>query len=55
LIAESWLVLTSSPKDAEVMFRSEGDLPSRGSYESNMMWIYRKINFPRQCSSRKLS
>jgi len=46
LVAESWFVITSSPNDAEVLFRSEGDLPSRGLHESNIMWIYRKINFP---------
>ncbi len=39
-------VVTSSPEDAERVFRAEGQYPSRGTFESSMMWIYDSIDHP---------
>ena len=32
--------------DAEIVLRSEGKYPSRGSFEDNMNWIYKKFKSP---------
>ncbi len=41
-----WVVSTRSIEDAELMFRSEGESPSRGTHEDNIMWIYENLNLP---------
>ncbi len=40
------MVSSQSIEDAETMFRSEGDFPSRGTHEDNLMWIYKNIDLP---------
>ena len=39
-------ILVSDPERTEEMFRSEGEWPSRGSFEKNIKWIHNKIKTP---------
>lgn len=42
-----WMVVTSSPEASEMVFRSEGKYPTRGSlFEDNLSWLYKKIKLP---------
>ena len=47
-----WAVCTSSPVDAETVFRSEGKYPTRGAFEDNLAWVYKKMNTPTTMSFR---
>ena len=40
------MVSIRSPHEVEKLLRAEGEYPSRGSYEVNIMWIYDKLNLP---------
>ena len=46
LAGNKWIVVTSLPESAETIFRSEGKYPSRGHFEDNLKWIYRKLKSP---------
>ena len=42
----NWMVSIRSPDEIEKLLRAEGEYPSRGPYEANVMWIYNKLNLP---------
>ena len=45
-IGNFWKVLVASPEAFETVFRAEGKLPSRGYFEDNIMWLYKKLETP---------
>lgn len=42
----TWMVYISTPDEVEKLLRAEGEYPSRGSHEGNIMWIYNKLKLP---------
>ena len=46
LVGNSWLVMVASPEAFETVFRAEGKYPSRGYFEDNMMWLFKKLETP---------
>ena len=45
-VGNSWSVIVASPEAFETVFRAEGKYPSRGYFEDNMMWLYKKLGAP---------
>jgi len=46
LLQGAFLVSIQSPDELEKLLRAEGEYPSRGGHEDNIMWIYNKLNLP---------